>query len=53
MVAGEESDETSGVAASPLCDTSMLLIEKPRLPLSDLPPNPSDGNEEMSEGANG
>ena len=52
MVAEEEPDETFGVAAFPLCDASMPLFEEPRLPLSDLPPNPSDGSEEMSEGAN-
>ena len=52
MEAEEEHDDTFGVAAYPPCDASMPLSKGPRLPPSDLPPNPCDGSEEMSEGAN-
>ena len=48
----EEDDDAFGVAAHPLCDASMPLLEEPCLPLSDTPPNPCDGSEEMSEGSN-
>ena len=52
MEVEEDRDDASGVAARPMCDASMPLLEEPRLPLSDLPPNPCDGSEEISEGAN-